>query len=64
MDISGWTYPDTLQYYTGMDVYNLGVSGETSYEIATREVDLRCLSQKCYGKSRQKRGNQHCRRRW
>ena len=40
MDISGWTYPDTLQYYTGMDVYNLGVSGETSYEIATREGGL------------------------
>lgn len=40
MDISGWTYPDTLQYYTGMDVYNLGVSGETSYEIAAREGGL------------------------
>lgn len=64
MDISGWTYPDTLQYYTGMDVYNLGVSGETSYEIATREGGLTMfVCKKCYGKSRQKRGNQYCRRR-
>ena len=53
MDISGWTYPDTLQYYTGMDVYNLGVSGETSYEIAAREGGLTMfVDKKCYGKSR------------
>ena len=36
IDASNWNYPDTLRYYTGMDVYNLGVCGETSYEIALR----------------------------
>ena len=37
IDASNWNYPDTLKYYTGMDVYNLGVCGETSYEIALRQ---------------------------
>ena len=26
-DISGWTTPDTIEYLTGIKVYNLGVSG-------------------------------------
>ncbi len=28
LDISGWTTPDTLEYLTGIKVYNLGVSGK------------------------------------
>ena len=40
-DISGWTSPDTLQYLTGIKVYNLGVSGETSYEIALRQGGIK-----------------------
>lgn len=41
IDISGWDYPTTLQYYTGMNVYNLGVCGETSYEIALRQGGIK-----------------------
>lgn len=41
LDISNWTYPSTLEYYTGLDVYNLGVSGETSYEIAVRSSGIK-----------------------
>ena len=37
IDITEWAYTDALEYYTGMDVYNLGVCGETSYEIALRQ---------------------------
>lgn len=37
IDITNWNYTETLEYYTGYDVYNLGVPGETSYEIAVRE---------------------------
>ena len=36
LDISYWTYPDALQYLTGIDTYNYGVSGEDSREIAVR----------------------------
>lgn len=41
IDITDWAYTDTLAYYTGLDVYNLGVSGETSYEIAIRQGGLK-----------------------
>ena len=41
IDASNWNYPDTLRYYTGMDVYNLGVCGETSYEIALRQGGIK-----------------------
>lgn len=41
LDISGWTTPDTLEYLTGIKVYNLGVSGETSSEIALRQGGIR-----------------------
>lgn len=41
LDISNWTYPSTLEYYTGLDVYNLGVAGETSYEIAVRQSGIK-----------------------
>lgn len=37
VDISDWAYTDALSHFTGMDVYNLGVCGETSYEIALRQ---------------------------
>lgn len=37
IDITDWNYTETLKYYTGCEVYNLGVPGETSYEIALRE---------------------------
>ncbi len=40
VDISDWAYTDALSYFTGMDVYNLGVCGETSYEIALRQGGL------------------------
>ena len=29
IDASDWAYTDALAYYTGMNVYNLGVCGET-----------------------------------
>ena len=35
-DISYWTYPDSLEYFTGIKTYNYGVSGENSEEIAIR----------------------------
>lgn len=41
LDISGWTSPYTLQYLTGIKVYNLGVSGETSDEIALRQGGIK-----------------------
>ncbi len=41
LDISGWTTPDTLEYLTGIKVYNLGVSGETSNEIALRQGGIK-----------------------
>ncbi len=41
LDISGWTTPDTLEYFTGIKVYNLGVSGETSNEIALRQGGIK-----------------------
>lgn len=31
------TYPSTLQMYSGLTVHNLGISGETSIQIATRQ---------------------------
>ena len=40
IDISDWAYTDALSHFTGMDVYNLGVCGETSYEIALRQGGL------------------------
>ena len=40
IDISDWAYTDALSHFTGMDVYNLGVCGETSYEIAFRQGGL------------------------
>lgn len=40
VDISDWAYTDALSHFTGMDVYNLGVCGETSYEIALRQGGL------------------------
>ena len=46
IDASNWNYPDTLKYYTGMDVYNLGVCGETSYEIALRQGGIRMYVEK------------------
>lgn len=36
LDISYWTYPDALEYFTGLDTLNFGVSGENSEEIAVR----------------------------
>lgn len=36
LDISYWTYPDALGYFTGLTTYNYGVSGEDSREIAVR----------------------------
>ena len=41
IDASDWSYPDTLKYYTGLDVYNLGVCGETSYDIALRQGGIK-----------------------
>ena len=41
LDISGWTTPDTIEYLTGIKVYNLGVSGETSSEIALRQGGIK-----------------------
>lgn len=35
-DISGWTAPSTIETLTGIKTYNLGVEGETSYDIALR----------------------------
>lgn len=35
-DISYWTFPDSLEYFTGIKTYNYGVSGENSEEIAIR----------------------------
>lgn len=46
IDASNWNYPDTLKYYTGMDVYNLGVCGETSYEIALRQGGIKMYVEK------------------
>lgn len=40
VDISDWAYTDALEYFTGLDVYNLGVCNETSYEIALRQGGL------------------------
>lgn len=34
---NGTTYPNTLESLTGIPTYNLGVSGETSIQIVTRE---------------------------
>lgn len=31
------TYPSTLQMYSGLTVHNLGITGQTSVEIATRQ---------------------------
>lgn len=36
MNITGWTSPRTISYLTGIETYNFGVPGETSYEIAYR----------------------------
>ena len=36
MNITGWTSPHTISYLTGIETYNFGVPGETSYEIAYR----------------------------
>lgn len=41
IDVSGWSYTEALSYYTGLDVYNLGVCGETSYEIALRQGGIK-----------------------
>lgn len=46
IDASNWNYPDTLKYYTGMDVYNLGVCGETSYDIAIRQGGIKMYIEK------------------
>ncbi len=35
-DISYWTYPQALEYFTGIRTYNYGVSGENSEEISIR----------------------------
>ena len=35
-DISYWTFPDALEYFTGIKTYNFGVSGENSEEISIR----------------------------
>ncbi|MDO5382377.1 MAG: hypothetical protein Q4F06_06665 [Eubacteriales bacterium] len=35
-DITGWTTPYSLQYFTGIRTYNFGVSGENSLEITYR----------------------------
>lgn len=35
-DITGWSTPDSLQYFTGIRTYNFGVSGENSQEITYR----------------------------
>lgn len=36
MNITGWTAPSTIQYFSHIRTYNFGVSGETSDEIAFR----------------------------
>lgn len=36
VNISGWTSPSTIEALTGIKTYNLGVAGETSYDIALR----------------------------
>ncbi len=41
LDISDWAYTDALAYYTGLNVYNLGVCGETSYDIAMRQGGIK-----------------------
>lgn len=41
IDASGWAYTDVLKYRTGMNVYNLGVCGETSYDIALRQGGIK-----------------------
>lgn len=41
IDVSGWAYTDALAYHTGMNVYNLGVCGETSYDIALRQGGIK-----------------------
>lgn len=41
LDISDWTTPYTLEYLTGIKVYNLGVAGETSNEIALRQGGIK-----------------------
>lgn len=41
LDISYWTYPDALEYLTGIDTYNYGVSGEDSREIAVRSGGIK-----------------------
>ena len=41
IDASGWGYTDVLKYRTGMNVYNLGVCGETSYDIALRQGGIK-----------------------
>lgn len=46
IDASDWSYPDTLKYYTGLDVYNLGVCGETSYDIALRQGGIKMYAGK------------------
>jgi hypothetical protein len=41
MDISYWSFPDALEYFTGITTYNFGVSGENSEEIAVRAGGIR-----------------------
>lgn len=36
MDITGWTSPSTIEYFTHINTYNLGVAGENSYQISFR----------------------------
>lgn len=45
-DISNWSYPDTLANFTGLEVYNLGVCSESSYEIALRQGGLKMYIEK------------------
>lgn len=40
-DISYWTFPDSLEYFTGIKTYNYGVSGENSEEIAIRSGGIK-----------------------
>lgn len=41
MDISYFTAPSALEYFTGIRTYNFGVGGETSEEIAVRAGGIR-----------------------
>lgn len=39
--IYGWTSPSTIEYFTGIRTYNMGVGGESSYAITLRAGGIR-----------------------